>query len=40
MTAKEQLNAIRDRDGIYHLTRDGLDWIGASIGITIHDEIF
>ncbi|MEG1844661.1 MAG: hypothetical protein RR296_10485 [Clostridia bacterium] len=31
--------ALRDRDGIYHLTRDGLDWLGKELGITIHDEV-
>jgi hypothetical protein len=31
--------AIRDSDGIYHLTRAGLDWLGETLGITIYDEV-
>ncbi len=31
--------AIRDSDGIYHLTRAGLDWLGETLGITIYDEM-
>lgn len=23
---------------IYHMTRDGLDWLGNKIGVVIHDE--
>lgn len=23
---------------VYHMTREGLDWLGGRLGITIHDE--
>lgn len=23
---------------VYHMTREGLDWLGDKLGITIHDE--
>jgi hypothetical protein len=31
--------AAKDRDGIYYLTRAGLDWLGETLGITICDEM-